>query len=428
MNGSRILLVIAGGIAAYKSLDLIRRLREIGGSVQVVMTGAATHFVTPLSVETLTGGKVHLGLFDDPASAPLDHINLSRDVDLIVVAPATADLMARMASGMANDLASAILLATQVPVLVAPAMNPAMWSNAATQANVATLEARGVFRVGPGCGDTACGESGAGRMAEVSEIIQSISRLLSAKGTESRLPTSAMGERSASLVGRRVLVTSGPTHEPIDPVRFIANRSSGRQGFAIAEALVRRGADVTLVSGPTALDAPTGAKLIRVETACDMLAACRTALPVDVAVCAAAVADWRVVDPPSQKLKKSDDADAAPPVLRLERNPDILATLSQAGPDRPELVVGFAAETENVVVNATAKRQRKGCDWILANDVSHNGNGGTGSPFGASRNTVHFISANMSEDWPTLSKAEVADRLADRIAQAFDVSTTGRSS
>ena len=395
LEGRRIL---SGGIAAYKSLDLIRRLRERGASVRGVMTEAAQHFVTPLSVAALSEEAVYTDLFSLKDESEMGHIRLSREADLIVVAPASADIIARMAAGMANDLATTTLLATDKPVLIAPTMNLQMWAHAATQANVALLDKRGILRVGPGSGDLACGEVGSGRMAEPLEIVAVIESFF---------------HRSTQLKGRRAIVTSGPTHEPIDPVRFIANRSSGKQGHAIAAALARMGAETILVSGPTVEPDPAGVRVIRIETARDMLAACEASLPADIAVCAAAVADWRVETPPQQKLKK--EGSGAPPALKLVENPDILATLSGAGNRRPRLVVGFAAETEKIVEHAKAKRARKGCDWILANDVSP----ATGT-FGGDSNTIHLVDGTGVEDWPALSKSDVAARLAQRIASYFD--------
>jgi phosphopantothenoylcysteine decarboxylase/phosphopantothenate--cysteine ligase len=392
----RLLLIIAGGIAAYKSLDLIRRLKERGASVQAVMTRAAHEFVTPLSVGSLTGEKVYSALWSLDDEAEMGHIRLSRNADLIVVAPATADLMARMVAGLADDLATATLLAADKPVLVAPAMNVMMWAHPATIGNLEILRRRGVRQVGPNAGALADGETGPGRMAEPLEIVAAIEGVFREQG---------------SLAGRRALVTSGPTYEPIDPVRFIGNRSSGKQGHAIAAALAARGAETVLVTGPSHEPDPPGARVIRIETAREMLAACEAALPVDIAVCAAAVADWRIADAAAQKLKKNG---GAPPTLSLVENPDILATLSRPGPKRPRFVVGFAAETEHVVEHAKAKRLRKGCDWILANDVSP----ATGT-FGGPRNRVHLVSADTVEDWPDLPKDEVAARLADRLAAAL---------
>lgn len=394
LAGKRILLVVAGGIAAYKSLDLIRRLRERGAGVRTILTRAGAEFVTPLSIAALSGQKVYSDLFSLTDESEMGHIRLSREADLVVVAPASADLLAKMAHGLADDLASTALLATDKPVLVAPAMNVEMWNHAATRANIATLEARGVLRVGPDRGDLACGETGAGRMAEPHEILAAIERYFGL---------------AAPLAGLRALVTSGPTHEPIDPVRYIANRSSGRQGHAIAAALARRGAATLLVSGPTAEPDPAGVEVRHIETAEEMWAACRSALPADVAVCAAAVSDWRPATAAGQKLKKA--IGKAAPAITLAQNPDILAGLSAAGNGRPRLVIGFAAETEKVVENAIAKRRAKGCDWILANDVSP----GT-TTFGGAENKVHLVSAEGAEEWPRMSKQDVAERLADRIA------------
>ncbi|GGF07449.1 phosphopantothenate synthase [Aliidongia dinghuensis] len=397
LAGRRVLLIISGGIAAYKSLDLIRRLRERGCAVRCVMTAGAQQFVTPLAAAALSEDKVYTDLFSLTDESEMGHIRLSREADLLVVAPASADLLARMAAGMANDLASTVLLATDKPVMVAPAMNVMMWQHTATQANFRTLIARGIISLGPNAGDLACGEIGSGRMAEPLEIVAAVEAFFA--GTD------------RPLAGRRALVTSGPTYEPIDPVRYIANRSSGKQGHAIAAALARLGAHVTLVSGPTREPTPPGVTLVPIETAVEMLAACRAALPADVAVCAAAVADWRVAEAAGQKVKKTG---GAPPTLSLIENPDILATLSAAGPDRPRLVVGFAAETENVVAHATEKRRRKGCDWILANDVAPE----TGT-FGGDANTIHLIDAAGVEHWPTSTKLAVAERLARRIDAYF---------
>ena len=394
IDGKRILLIIAGGIAAYKSLELIRRLRDRGATVRAILTHAGAQFVTPLSVSSLTGDKVYQDLFSLTDEAEMGHIQLSRDADLLVVAPATADLIAKMAHGRADDLASTALLATDKPVLIAPAMNVRMWQHHATQRNIQQLTADGVTLVGPNDGDMACGEFGPGRMAEPAEIIAAI---------EAHFASSA-----GILAGVKALVTAGPTHEPIDPVRYIANRSSGKQGYAIAAALGALGAETTLVSGPTALGAPNRVKLVRVETAHEMLAACEQALPVDVAVCAAAVADWRVDHAANQKIKKSA---AGLPALKLIENPDILQALSTRKAARPGLVVGFAAETENVVAHAQAKRVKKGCDWIVANDVSPS----TGV-MGGDLNTIHLITAASAEAWPQLAKTEVATRLAQRIA------------
>jgi phosphopantothenoylcysteine decarboxylase/phosphopantothenate--cysteine ligase len=393
LDGKRILLIITGGIAAYKSLELIRRLRERGAEVRCVLSAAGAEFVTPLSVSSLSGEKVYSDLFSLTDESEMGHIRLSREADLIVVAPATADLLAKMAAGLANDLASAVLLATDKPVLVAPAMNERMWVHAATQRSIRTLEADGVLRVGPESGDLACGEEGDGRMAEPAQILAAI---------ENVLP----GERP--LGGRRALVTSGPTYETIDPVRFIASRSSGKQGHAIAAACARLGAEVTLVSGPTNQPDPYGVLVAHIESAAEMLTACERALPVDIAVCAAAVADWRVGKSHSKKIKKN----GAPPKLDLVENPDVLAALSATGNRRPALVIGFAAETGNVVENAAAKRVQKGCDWIVANDVSPE----TGT-LGGDINSVHLISEQGVEHWPPMSKAAVAERLVVRAAK-----------
>ena len=398
LDGKRILLIVTGGIAAFKCLDLIRRLRERGAAVRCVVTAAGARVVTPLSLSALSGDKVYGDLFSLTDEHEMGHIELSRDADLLVVAPATADMLAKMANGIADDLASTVLLATDKDVIVAPAMNVRMWEHQATRANVAVLAARGIRFAGPTEGEMACGEFGAGRMVEPLDIVAAIE--------------AALGSR-ARLAGRRALVTSGPTVEAIDPVRYIANRSSGKQGHAIAGALARLGAETVLVTGPTAEPDPPGASVIRIESARDMLEACKSALPVDVAVCAAAVADWRPAKARTQKLKKS--ANAPPPGLDLVRNPDILATLAAAGNRRPRLVVGFAAETRRVVEHATAKRVAKGCDWILANDVSS-----AAGTFGGDDNTVHLIDGAGVEDWPRMSKAGVAERLALRIAEAFD--------
>ena len=398
LRGKRILLIIGGGIAAYKSLDLIRRLRERGAQVRVVMTHAAQEFITPLSAAAVAGGHVYVDLFDWRTEFDIGHIRLARDTDLVVVAPATADLMAKMAGGHADDIASTVLLATDKPVLLAPAMNPHMWSNAATRRNLAQLMADGIAVVGPNAGEMAeHGEAGIGRMAEPLEIVAAV---------EARLV--ARHETAGSLSGRRVLVTAGPTHEAIDPVRYIANRSSGKQGFAIARAAVAAGADVTLVTGPVSLADPPGVTVIRVESAREMLAEVDRALPVDVAVFAAAVADWRVAEPGAQKLKKGA---GGTPKLDLIENPDILATVAHGKSKRPLLVIGFAAETEHVINNARAKLDRKGCDWIVANDVSP----ATGI-MGGDRNSVHLVTRDGVESWPNEDKQTVADKLIARIA------------
>jgi len=400
LDGKRILLIVTGGIAAVKCPDLIRRLQERGAAVRCVLTRSGAQFVTPLSLSALSGDKVYSDIFSLTDESEMGHIRLSRDADLLLVAPATADILARMAAGLADDLATTALLATDKQVMIAPAMNVRMWEHPATRANLAVLESRGVRRIGPVAGDMACGEYGEGRMAEVPEIVAAVEAFF--------------GDATAGqpLAGRSALVTSGPTHEPIDPVRFIANRSSGKQGHAIAAALARLGAKTTLVTGPVALADPAGVSVIHVETAREMLEACMRALPVDVAVCAAAVADWRVKDAATQKLKKTGKQ---PPVLAFAENPDILESLSKsAGNHRPALVVGFAAETEKVVENAQVKQRRKGCDWVLANDVSPQ----TGT-FGGDANTLHLVCDGTVEAWPTMSKAEAAARLADRIAAHF---------
>ena len=394
LTGKRILLIIGGGISAFKTLDLIRKLRERGAAVTPVLTGAATEFVTPLSVAALSGSKVYGELFDLTDEAEMGHIQLSRSADLVVVAPATADLMAKMAHGLANDLASTLLLATDTPVLVAPAMNVRMWGHAASQRNIATLADDGVAFVGPTEGDMACGEFGLGRMAEPLEIVAAVEAKLS----------------DGPLKGKRVLITSGPTHEPIDPVRYIANRSSGAQGTALANALSALGADVVFVTGPADVAPPSGVEVIAVQTAEQMLEAVQTALPADVAIFAAAVADWRVEGASDRKLKKTKDG---LPTLSFAENPDILAHVSQLKTGRPALVVGFAAETNDVEANATAKLKRKGCDWIVANDVSPE----TGI-MGGSENDVAIISQTGVEEWPRMSKDMVSRKLAQEIAEA----------
>jgi phosphopantothenoylcysteine decarboxylase/phosphopantothenate--cysteine ligase len=414
LSEHRIVLVIGGGIAAYKCLDLVRRLRERGITVRCVMTAAAQRFITPLAVGAISGERVLTDLFDLDDEREIGHIRLSRDADLIVVAPATADLLAKMAGGHADDLATAVLLATDKPVLAAPAMNPRMWLHPATQRNAAQLAADGIHFIGPNVGEMAeRGEAGPGRMAEPLEIAARIEALLmsgSARGQTKPAaisPAQPTAGQSRLLAGRHVLVTAGPTHEPIDPVRYIANRSSGRQGYAIAAAAAKLGARVTLVSGPVDLEAPPGVDVVRVETAEAMLAATTAALPADVAVCTAAVADWRVAEVAEEKIKKRG---GGAPTLSLVENPDILKTVARRGPGRPALVVGFAAETENVVENARRKLKSKGCDWIVANDVSPE----TGI-MGGERNTVHVISADDVESWPEMAKDEVAQRLVARI-------------
>ncbi len=396
LAGKRVLIVISGGIAAYKVLELIRRLRERRVAVRCILTAGGAEFVTALSLQALSEDKVYTDLFSLTSESEMGHIRLSREADLVLVAPASADIMAKMATGMANDLATTALLATDKQVMIAPAMNTMMWQHAATQANLATLKARGILTIGPNAGDLACGEVGAGRMAEPMEILAAVEKFFT-------------GGAAQPLAGFKALVTSGPTHEAIDPVRYIANRSSGKQGHAIAAALAKLGASTTLVSGPTQLADPPGVSVVAIESARQMLEACKAALPVDVAVCAAAVADWRVDAAANNKLKKKG---GKPPALELVENPDILASLAAAGNARPRLVVGFAAETEQVVENARAKLKKKGCDWIVANDVSP----ATGT-FGGDSNTVHVVSAGGVEDWPPLSKEDVAQRLARRIGE-----------
>lgn len=397
----RILLIITGGIAAYKCLELIRRARERGIAVRCVMTRSAQQFITPLSVGALTNDRVFTDLFDLNDEREIGHIRLSREADLVVVAPASADFLAKMAGGHADDLASSVLLATDKPVLVAPAMNSRMWAHAATQRNVATLEGDGIAFVGPGVGEMAeSGEAGAGRISEPQEILEAIEDVLQA-------PFGSMAGNMSDrpLKGLRFLVTAGPTYEPIDPVRYIANRSSGQQGYAIATSAARLGADVTLISGPTGLAVPAGVETIQVEAARDMLVAVEASLPADVAVLTAAVADWRVDGSHDQKIKKGRKG---APQLKLVENPDILATVSQLpATERPQLVIGFAAETEHVIKHATAKRARKGCDWIVANNVSP----ATGI-MGGTHNEVHIIKADETvDDWPRMTKDEVAERL-----------------
>jgi phosphopantothenoylcysteine decarboxylase/phosphopantothenate--cysteine ligase len=400
----RVLLVIGAGIAAYKSLDLIRRLRERGMHVRCVLTRAAQHFVTPLSVGALADEPCHIDLFDPRSEFDAGHIRIARDCDLVVVAPATADLMAKIANGHADDLATAVLLATDRPVLLAPAMNPLMWLNDATQRNVARLKQDGRRLIGPNSGEMAeSGEAGLGRMAEPLEIVDAVQSLLRPKS-------------AGALAGMRVLITSGPTHEPIDPVRYIANRSSGKQGFAIAAAAAAAGADVTLVSGPVGLGDPPGVNVRRIETAAEMMAAVEAALPADVAIFAAAVADWRVAAAGEQKLKKTA---GGPPSLALVENPDILAAVSRMSVNRPPLVIGFAAETEHVIAHAQAKLARKRCDWILANDVSPES-----GVMGGDRNTIHLVRDDAVEAWPRMSKNEVADTLVARIAAWRNSRTT----
>ncbi len=393
LAGKRVLLIITGGIAAYKALELIRLLTKADCGVTCVLTKAGAQFVTPLSLQALSGAKVYTDLFSLTDESEMGHIELSRAAELVVVVPASADILAKMAAGLADDLATTLLLATDKRVLVAPAMNVRMWEHAATQANLAILTKRGVLIVPPDEGPMACGEFGPGRLAEPPVILAAIARTLGAGGP---------------LAGKHVLVTSGPTHEPIDPVRYLGNRSSGKQGHAIAAALAALGARVTLVSGPVSIPDPLGVSVVHVETALEMLAAVQEALPADVAVCAAAVADWRVETLAAHKIKKTGEA---PPALNLTENPDILRIISTPGPRRPRLVVGFAAETENLYTHAAAKRERKGCDWIIANNV-----GGTGI-MGGDSNEVTLINDAGEEIWPIMGKHDVAVKLAALIAQ-----------
>jgi phosphopantothenoylcysteine decarboxylase / phosphopantothenate---cysteine ligase len=408
LSAARILLIIGGGVAAYKALDLIRRLRERGASVRVIMTAAAKHFIAPLSAAALSGQRVYDDLFSLTDEAEMGHIELSREADLLVVAPATADLIARMAQGLAHDMATTALLATDKKTLVAPAMNLRMWLHPATQRNAALLAKDGVLFVGPMDGEMACGEFGPGRMAEPLEIVAAVEAAL-ASPTVLPLPKSSQGAGASSrgpLLGKHVLVTSGPTCEAIDPVRFIANRSSGRQGHAIAEAARDAGARVTLISGPVALGDPIGIATVHVESARDMLKAVEKAMPADIFIAAAAVADWRVAAPDRNKMKKG----GGPPSLKLVENPDILATIAGASSGRPELVVGFAAETENILDNARAKLRRKNSDLIVANDV-----GEASQVFGGKTNLVHLVSKDEVESWPVMDKSEVAARLIARL-------------
>lgn len=397
LKDKRILLLIGGGIAAYKALELIRRLRDQGADVRCVLTPGGAQFVTPLSVAALSENQVFTSLFDLKDETEMGHIRLSREADVVLVAPATADLMAKAAQGLAGDLATTVLLATDKPVIMAPSMNTRMWEHPATQRNMAQLERDGVTFIAPGAGDLACGEVGTGRLAEVPEILEALGIFFQPK--------------PQPLKGKRALVTAGPTHEPIDPVRYIANRSSGRQGYAIASALAALGAETVLVSGPTQLSDPKGVQVVRVATARQMQAACDEALPADVAICVAAVADWRAAGETQQKLKKSNGAGGS---LELIENPDILAGLSKPSNRRPKLVIGFAAETQAVVEHASAKLARKGCDWIVANDVSADG-----GVMGGAENEVHVITSGGTDTWPRMSKEAVAKALAERIAGAL---------
>ena len=405
-----VLLIVGGGVAAFKALELARLFRKADVGVRAILTRAGAEFVTPLSLAALTGEKVSDDLWSLTDEAEMGHIQLSRSADLIVVAPATADLMAKAAHGLADDLASTALLATDTPVLMAPAMNVRMWLHPATRRNVARLREDGVRFVGPGEGAMACGEFGPGRLAEPPEILAAALAMMEPRGGSIEMPPPAALPSSRPLQGRRALVTAGPTLEPIDPVRFLSNRSSGRQGYAIAGALAALGAEVVLVSGPVGLDAPEGVRRIWVETAAQMRDACQAALPADVAVMVAAVVDWRPAVPVSVKLKKAPGA--PPPTLEFAETPDILAELSASGPRRPRLVIGFAAETNDVEANARAKLARKGCDWIVANDVS-------GDVMGGGENAVSLVTRAGAERWPRAPKAEVAARLATRIAGAL---------
>ena len=394
LAGKSVLLIIGGGIAAYKAHELVRLLKTRGATVRIVLTKAAEQFVTPLSLSSLSGEKVYTSLFSLTDEIEMGHIQLSRAADLLIVAPATADLMAKMANGLADDLASTVLIATDKRVLVAPAMNVRMWRHPATERNVATLRRDGVSIVGPNDGEMACGEFGPGRMAEPNEILTAIVEMLK--------------PRAQPLAGKKVVITAGPTREPIDPVRFISNHSSGKQGYAIAKAAVELGAETVLVSGPVSLPIPSGVQMMPVETAQEMLDICEGEMPADIAIFTAAVADWRVVTESSEKLKKTG---GAPPNLTLAENPDILATISRST-KRPAIVVGFAAETEHVTEHAVQKLKKKGCDLIVANDVSRDS-----GVFGGDRNTVHLVSTSGVEDWPNMSKDEVAQKLMERLAQ-----------
>ena len=400
LAGKRILLIVAGGIAAYKTPDLVRRLRERGAAVRCILTNSGAQFVSPLTLGAISEDRVYDNLLSLTDEYEMGHINLSRQADALLVAPATANLLAKMAQGLADDLATTVLLATDKPVLAAPAMNVQMWNHPATQANLGTLANRGVKLIGPNEGDMACGEYGMGRMSEPLEIAATLEDFFAA---------------NRRLAGRRALVTSGPTYEPIDPIRYIANRSSGKQGHAIARALSDLGTKTTLVTGPTQQPDPPGVQVVHVESARQMLAACEAALPADIAVCAAAVADWRIDTEANQKLKK--ESGSHPPSLVMVENPDILQSLSNTKTTRPDLVVGFAAETQNVIANAQSKLAQKGCDWIIANNVSP----GTGT-FAGEANTVHLVTSEGVEDWPRLSKVEIGRRLADRIADTLETS------
>ena len=393
LKGKRILLIVTGGIAAFKSLELVRQIRTAGGEVRAILTKSATEFVTPLSLQALTEDRVYSDIFSLTDESEMGHIQLSRNSDLIVVAPATANFLAKMRLGICDDLASTVVLATDKPVVVAPAMNVRMWDHAATQENIITLKDRNIKFIGPNEGEMACGEYGLGRMSEPTEIVNAIQSIL---------------QPNRPLLGKTALVTAGPTREPIDPVRFIANRSSGKQGYSIAEALAAAGAETTLITGPTNLPVPSGMRVLKVETADEMLAHCMESLPVDIAVCAAAVADWKVANKSDQKIKKQKNINCEN--LSLSQNPDILKTLSNADNNRPDLVIGFAAETEDILHNGIRKQKEKNCDWILANDVAM----GT-QTFGGDNNTIHFVSKKGTEEWPVMKKEDVAKYLAKKI-------------
>jgi phosphopantothenoylcysteine decarboxylase/phosphopantothenate--cysteine ligase len=414
LERKRVLLIVSGGIAAYKTPELVRRLRERGARVRCVLTAGGAQFVTPLALAAVSEDKVYDTLFSLTDESEMGHIRLSREADVLLVAPASADILAKMAAGLADDLATTALLATDKPVLAAPAMNVRMWENPATKHNIVTLQQRGIGFIGPVEGDMACGEWGLGRMTEPDDIVAALEEFFRPEGRAPGHATGQAEEQGLPLSGAKALVTSGPTYEAIDPVRYIANRSSGKQGHAIAGALARLGAKTTLVSGPSHVSDPLGVKVIRVESAVEMLKACEMVLPVDVAICAAAVADWRVALAAPGKIKK---AAGRPPTLTLVENPDVLKSLSAPGNMRPRLVVGFAAETDDVVAGAIKKRQSKGCDWMVANDVSP----GTGT-FAGDVNTVHLVTGDGVEDWPRLSKLAVAERLARRVAQALKAS------
>ena len=402
----RVLLVVPGGIAAFKCLEIVRKLRINGHAVRCILTRAGAQFVTPLSLETLSEEKVYQGLFSLTDESEIGHIELSRDADILVVAPATADIIAKMRAGIADDLATTVLLATDKPIMIAPAMNIRMWEHAATQDNIAILRARGITLIGPEEGDMACGEYGMGRMTEPDDLVEKIMSFL-------KTPNNA-GDRMNKLAGKKALVTSGPTHEPMDPIRYIANRSSGRQGSAIAKALADQGANTVLISGPTNLTDPPGVIVRRVNSAVEMLAACKRELPTDIAVCVAAVSDWRIAKPAENKIKKNGTI----PKLELIENPDILATLSQSVSNRPRLVIGFAAETGSVVDRAMEKLNKKGCDWIVANDVSPGTN-----TFGGTENTIHIVAKHGIDNWPTMSKELIGQKLAERIADYLKANT-----